>query len=124
MDPIATHIRRFVILSVVAVLLSLSACSSRETITDKAFVGKWKSSKLETPIYLYGNGEWEIKTERGAILQYGVWQYKANKIMWSYKINSTIGHDVNAVISATPLEFQVRESDGSTTTFTKLDQNG
>jgi hypothetical protein len=96
-----------------------SGCS-RET-TGKNFVGKWKSSKLETPVYLYDNGEWEIKTENGAILQYGVWEYRPNAITWSFKVNSQIGHEVNEVLSVKPGEFQVKESDGSTTTFSKLD---
>jgi hypothetical protein len=99
-----------------------SGCG-HETTTEKNFVGKWKSTKLETPVYLYGNGEWEIMTEGGAILQYGVWQYENNKIRWSYKINSQIEYDVNAVLSVTPREFQVKEKDGTTTTFSRLDQN-
>jgi hypothetical protein len=91
-----------------------------KTITEKNFVGKWKSSKLETPIYLYDNGEWEIKTNTGAVLQYGIWQYKAKKITWSFKMDSYIGHDVNPVLSSNLDEFKIQESDGATTTFTRL----
>lgn len=105
----------------VAVCILLNACSGRETITEQSFVGEWKSSKMETPIYLYDNGEWEIKTEDGAILQYGVWHYQGKKILWSYKVGSNIGHDTNAVLSATPREFKIQESDRSTTTFSRLD---
>jgi hypothetical protein len=101
--------------------LSFSGCSDRSAITEKHFVGKWKSSKLMTPVYLYANGEWEIKSADGAILQFGVWEYKDRKITWSYKVDSHIGHDTNAVLSATPGEFRVRESDNTTTVFTKLD---
>ena len=118
MNYIVSHLKLFHYLLIIAALLS--GCS-HETNTEKDFVGKWKSSRLETPVYLYENGEWEIKTESGAILQYGVWQYKAGFITWSFKVNSQVGHDVNPVLSVTPREFQVRENDGSTTTFTKLD---
>jgi hypothetical protein len=100
---------------------ALYGCSGQEAIAEGYFVGKWKSSKLTTPLYLYANGEWEIKTKDGAILQFGVWEYKDKKIIWSYKVDSYIGHDVNAVVSATPGEFRLRESDNTTTTFTKLD---
>jgi hypothetical protein len=109
----------------IALLLVALMCAGcgRESITEKAFVGKWKSTKLESPIYLYDNGEWEIKTESGVILQYGVWQYEDKKIRWSVKVNSRTEHDVNAVLSSTPHEFQVKERDGTTTTFSRLDQN-
>jgi len=99
----------------------LAACSGKDVATEKSFVGKWKSSKLETPVYLYENGDWEIKKDDGAVLQFGVWEYKNKNITWSYKINSYIGHDTNPVLSANSEEFQVRESDGTTTTFSKLE---
>ena len=120
MNSFVAHGKLISNLLLVTVLITLGACSG-EKVSEKQFVGKWKSSKLETPIYLHDNGEWEIKTEDGAVLQYGIWQYEDDSIRWSYKINSQIGHDVNAVLSATPLEFQVKEGDGSTTTFSKLD---
>jgi hypothetical protein len=101
--------------------LSFSGCSGRDAVTEKTFVGKWKSSKLATPLYLHANGEWEIKTEDGAILQFGVWEYKDEKIVWTYKIDSHIGHDANPVLSAKPREFRLRESDRTTSIFTKLD---
>jgi hypothetical protein len=118
MNSIVAHLKRSFALLCIA--LMCTSCG-RETTTEKNFVGKWKSTKLETPIYLYDNGEWEIKTEGGAILQYGVWQYEDRKIKWTYKVDSQIGHDVNAVLSATLLEFQVKEADGTTTTFSRLE---
>lgn len=121
MNYLVNHIKLVCTFLFVTALILIYAGSRGETITEKSFVGKWKSSKLETPIYLYANGEWEIKKNDGAILQYGVWQYKAKKIIWSYKIDSSIGHDVNAVLSATPMEFQVKESDGTTTIFKRLE---
>lgn len=105
----------------VTVLILLYGCSGREAATEKSFVGKWKSSKLETPVYLYSNGEWEIKSDEGSVLQYGVWEYKNRKIKWSFKFGTEVGHDVNPVLSSTPQEFQVQESDRTTTTFKKLD---
>ncbi|WP_162086431.1 hypothetical protein [Sulfuriferula nivalis] len=109
----------------VALLLAAFMCvsCSRETITAKSFIGKWKSTRLETPTYLYENGEWEIKTEDGVILQYGIWQYEHNKIIWIDKAGSGIETDANAVLSVTPQEFRVKENDGTTTTFSRLVQN-
>jgi hypothetical protein len=104
-----------------AATLSFSGCSNRDAIDAKHLVGKWKSSKLATPLYLHANGEWEIKTADGAILQFGVWEYKDRKIIWSYKVDSHIGHDTNPVLSAKPAEFRLRESDNTTTIFTRLD---
>ena len=103
--------------------LMLAGCSSshQETVTAENFVGKWQSSKLITPVYLYKNGEWEIKSTEGAVLQYGVWTFKNKQIIWSYKIDDNIGHDPNFVLSVTPREFKLRESDGKITTFSKLD---
>lgn len=102
------------------VFVLVSGCSGREPITEKSFVGKWQSSKLKSPIYLRENGEWEIRTDDGAVLQYGVWQYKDKKIIWSYKLDGVTGHDPNPVLVVTPREFQVQERDRTTTTFVRL----
>jgi hypothetical protein len=99
----------------------LQGCSYQADASEKYFVGKWKSSRLETPLYLHENGEWEIKKDDGAVLQYGVWQYKNKTILWSFKINSTIGHDINPVLLVQPNEFHLLESDRSTTVFKRLD---
>lgn len=114
------------VLTVMFVLIAtLNGCSGRETLHEKDFVGKWKSSKVTTPVYLYENGEWEIMTNGGEVLQYGVWQITNNQIMWSTIIkdhySDHFGHDINAILSVTPREFQLRESDQSITTFTRLD---
>ena len=120
MDYLVKNLKLVSTLLVVAVL-NLYGCSSREAVTEESFVGKWRSSKITAPVYLYVNGEWEIKTEGGAILQYGIWQYKSGKIIWSYKVGSHTGHDRNVVLSATSREFKLQESDRTTTTFTRLD---
>ena len=112
--------RLAVALMVVLLWSALNACSSRETSRD-SFVGKWKSTRATTPIYLHDNGDWEIKQNDGTILQYGVWQLKDGSIVWSFKIGSSVGHDRNSILSVKPREFRLRESDGSTTTFTRLD---
>ncbi len=121
MNASGAHMKPILVLLIVGFLTLLNAGCSRET-SEEMFVGKWKSSKLETPLYLYDNGEWEIKTESGTVLQYGVWDYEAGEITWSYKWGSLVKDDVNPVLSATGTEFQVKESDGTTTTFIKLDQ--
>lgn len=122
MNVSAAPMKPMLVLLIVCFLTLLNAGCSRETYSEEMFVGKWKSSKLETPLYLYDNGEWEIKTESGTVLQYGVWDYEADEITWSYKWGSLVKDDVNPVLSATGTEFQVKESNGTTTTFIKLDQ--
>lgn len=102
--------------------LLLLGCSEQESTTVESFVGKWQQTKLVTPIYLYANGEWEIKTDDGSILQYGVWQYKDKNLFWSFKqANSNILHEVTPVLSVTSQEFQIQESDMTVTTYKRLD---
>ncbi|MBC7619089.1 MAG: hypothetical protein H7293_08900 [Candidatus Saccharibacteria bacterium] len=101
-------------------LISVAGCSKHPTPTTTSFVGKWHSSKLDTPIHLYSNGEWEIKKEDGSVLQYGVWEYKDDRIIWNFKMGSQIVRDVNKVQSVALKEFRLHE-DQAITTFTRLD---
>ncbi len=99
----------------------LISCQNQDAADSKNFIGKWKSSRLATPLYLYENNEWEIKQDDGAILQYGIWEYKNKKIIWSYKMGSRLEQDINPVIMVASGKFQVRESDQTITSFEKLD---
>ena len=102
-------------------LMSLvSACAPQSTDTRARLVGKWQSSKLVTSLYLHDNGEWEIKQDDQVVLQYGVWEYKNNTLVWTYKIGSRISSDVNPVLAMTATGFQLRESDQTITSFTRL----
>lgn len=101
-------------------LLALGACSRHGEINAKLFVGKWHSSRLATPLYLYENGEWEIKKDDGAVLQYGVWEYKDRRILWSYKLGKQFGHDANTVLAASAQEIRLQEADNSITILSKL----
>jgi len=105
---------------VVAAVL-LTGCQDQGTADRQNFIGKWQSSRLATPLYLYENSEWEIKQEDGSVLQYGIWEYKNKKIIWSYKMGGRIEQDINQVIMVAPRKFQVRESDKTITSFEKLD---
>jgi hypothetical protein len=96
------------VLCVVLPTLVLTACSAKNT-TSAAFVGKWKSSKLETPLILYDNGEWEIKNDDGGVLQYGIWEYRDKHLIWSYKHGTKIDRDVNTVLSVKDEEFRLQE---------------
>lgn len=105
---------------VLAAVFLLGACSFGPT--EKNFVGVWKSSRTNTPITIYANGEWEIKDDDGKILQYGVWQVVNKKsLMWSYKdeVGRTL-HDMNPIESVGADEFKVRERDNTVTTFTRV----
>jgi len=107
-------------LPVVLLGLGLAACGDRNKATHTTFVGKWKSSKLETPLFLYDNGEWEIKKEDGGVLQYGIWEYRDGRITWIVKLGSEIHRDVNAVVSANDKEFRLKEGT-QVTVFNRLD---
>jgi len=120
MNRLGNRIRR----ALAVVLASALVFGCSETASTKSFVGKWKSSKIMTPVYLYENGEWEICKDDGGVLQYGVWVYKDNTIIWTYKDGAQIGHDPNAVVSVTPQEFKVRERDSSITSFVRLPTDG
>lgn len=113
------------LLIILVVVLPLQACSKSIAHPEKNFVGVWKSSRTNTPVNLYSNGEWEIKSDEGKVMQYGVWQLVGkDNIMWSYNDNGNIKHEVNAVLSIEGDEFKVRELDNSTTTFTRVRPTG
>ena len=125
MSYLAKHFKLASKLFMGASFILLASCSHDDvTVTTEGdFVGEWHSTRSTMPIYLYENGDWEIKNHDGEILQYGVWQYKNNELVWSHKAGGQIEHDVNKVLSLTPEAFQLRERDNSTTTFTKLNPN-
>lgn len=103
------------------VLAVTSGCTKKESLySEKDFVGKWESSRVTTPVHLYEDGEWELITESDEVQQYGVWLYSDNKILWTVRVNGKIHHDPNPVLSATANEFQLREKDGSVTTFRRI----
>lgn len=119
--PVAFAIRRVLWAVLLALLLpALAACGGKPPVSPLSFVGKWKSSKLETPLFLYENGEWEIRQDDGSILQYGVWEYRDGRIIWSFKLGAEIGRDVNAVVSVADREFRLREG-AQVTVFQRLD---
>lgn len=111
------------IIGVLLVLLLLAMflfAQGKRPFQTSDFVGKWKSSKITTPIYLHDNGEWEIKTDDGGVLQHGVWRYADKKLIWTVRLSGGILHDVNPVLSVGSVEFQISEKDGSLTTFKRL----
>jgi len=99
---------------------ALTACGAKHPATQAFFVGKWKSSKLETPLVLFDNGEWEIKRDDGGVLQYGIWEYRDGNIIWSFKSGGQIIRDVNPVVSAKGNEFRLQEGT-QITVFNRLD---
>jgi len=90
-------------------------------ISERDFVGKWQSSRAVTPIYLATNGEWEIRKDDGTILQYGIWRYESEKIIWSIKQGGRVIDDPTSVLSVERAEFRLKERDGATTIFRRLD---
>ena len=98
----------------------LSACDAKHQATHASFVGKWKSSKLETPLVLFDNGEWEIKNDDGGVLQYGIWEYRDGNLIWSFKRGTQIVRDVNAVVSTKEQEFRLQEG-AQVSVFKRID---
>lgn len=112
---------RHAVATLLAVLfLVLGACTRTNSLSEKNFVGNWHSSKSTTQIRLDENGEWELLSRDGKVIEYGVWQYFDNKLMWSMDNDGAVRHDVNPVIAADAKEFKLRERDGSVTTFARL----
>lgn len=110
------------LIAILAMFALLGGCTGRDAPIAANFVGKWKSSRMiSTPVHLYGDNEWEIISDDGAVMQYGVWQYKDNRILWSFKTAEGVIHDKTRVLSVTPDEFRIRERDGSTTIFSRLE---
>ncbi|MBS1129034.1 MAG: hypothetical protein H6R16_36 [Proteobacteria bacterium] len=94
---------------------------TEKKVSQRDFVGKWQSDRAVTPIHLAANGEWELRKDDGTLLQYGVWRYEGKQIIWSIKQGGRIIDDPNPVLSVTPAEFRLRERDGQTTVFKRLD---
>jgi len=99
-------------------LALLAACSADPR--PEQFAGKWKSSRLATPLHLHGNGEWEIRADDGGVLQYGVWQLKGRSFIWSIRQDGRLAHDPNPIVAVKPDRFELRERDGSVTVFQRL----
>lgn len=114
--------RHFWIWALAAALLglALAACGKRDPYSPALFVGKWKSSKLETPLVLYENGEWEIRKDDGGVLQYGLWEYRDGRLVWIIKMGGELHRDVNPVLSANKKEFRLQEGP-HVTVFHRLD---
>jgi hypothetical protein len=103
---------------IACVLALLAACQPQPKAEQ--FAGKWKSSRLTTPLHLSANGEWEIRGDDDQVLQYGVWQVKDRTFIWSVKLDGQLQHDPNAIVSMDAKRFELRERDGSVTRFDRL----
>ena len=108
--------------AVVAVSLCLG-CSPSGSDKRQLLIGKWRSSRLITPIHLHDNGEWEIRQDDGTVLQYGLWEYRNHQVVWTAKQGQLLQRDVNAVVSLKPDAFTLRENDQSPTAFTRWPPN-
>jgi hypothetical protein len=115
-----THWLKILVVAICAWAL-FSTVSKKYQIKDSDFVGKWVTSKTFTPIYLYPNGEWEIKKEDGNVLQYGIWHYEPGYLVWVNKQGEQLINDRNPVVAMAKNQFKVREQNGSVTVFTKQD---
>lgn len=102
-------------------LISCSAPDESEPLlTETYFFGKWKSSKLNSPICFDSHNEWEIKKFNGDIYQYGMWHYENKKLTWTYKIGEGFYTDVDEVILIDKDSFLLREADRTLTKFYRL----
>ncbi len=99
--------------------LVLAACEP--ALQPAQFTGVWKSSRLATPLHLRASGEWEIRAGDGPVLQYGVWRLEDRHIVWTHRAaDGRLQHESNAVVSAGERRFELRERDGSLTSFERL----
>jgi hypothetical protein len=103
---------------VVLALSLLAACQQQPK--PENFVGKWKSSRLATQLILQANGDWEIRGVDGPVLQYGVWQLRGSSFIWSIQLDGQLQHDSNDIVAFGAKRFELRERDGSVTTFARI----
>ncbi|MBH9552474.1 hypothetical protein [Inhella gelatinilytica] len=84
-------------------------------------MGRWKSSRLSSPLVLTDKGEWEILSDEGKALQFGLWRLEGAHLVWTVRApNGGLTHDPTPILIAEPERFAVRERDGSVTTFVRL----
>lgn len=108
------------LLAVAGGVVLLAAC--QKPLAPEQFVGRWKSSRLSTPLVMRANGDWEIRDGEGAVLQYGVWQLDGQRLVWTIlDADGAVKHDANQILSAEPRRFVLRERDGAQTSFERLD---
>lgn len=108
------------LMAMLALPVLLAAC--QKPLEAAQFVGRWKSSRLATPMVLLANGEWEIRTAEGQVLQYGLWQLDGQRLIWRIlDDDGRLSRDVNPVVSMEARRFVLLERDGSKTTFDRLD---
>jgi hypothetical protein len=105
--------------SPLVVLALLAAC--QQQLQPTQFVGKWKSSRSTAPLTLHANGEWEIRDGDDHVLQYGVWQLRERTLIWSIKLDKQLQRDANAIVSVQKNTFELRERDGSSTRFERIE---
>ncbi|MBB2484466.1 hypothetical protein H5407_04415 [Mitsuaria sp. WAJ17] len=99
---------------------SLTACQKK--LEPSQFVGRWKSSRLSTPLLMRDNGEWEIRSREDAVLQYGVWRLEGQRLVWTLRdAHGRVTHDANDILSVEPRRFVLAERDGGRTSFDRLD---
>jgi hypothetical protein len=62
-----------------------------------------------------------VRAGDGPVLQYGVWRLEERHIVWTYRTaDGRLQHESNAVVSARGRRFELRERDGSLTSFERL----
>lgn len=113
--------RRLALAGALLAAWPLTACQKKKPLEPGQFVGRWRSSRSSAPVELSANGEWEIRAEDGAVLQYGVWRLDGEQILWTVRTDQGVMHDPTRVLAVDEKGFSLRERDGSTTTFTRLD---
>lgn len=116
--PAALRAARGLALAVLGAAL-LAGCSPQPK--PEQFAGTWKSSRMATaPLHLHPNGEWEIRSAEGTVMQYGVWQLRDRTFVWSIKQGDNLMHDPNPIVAVKADRFELRERDGSVTVFQRL----
>lgn len=78
------------------------------------FVGNWHSSQFHGAILLNADGTWN-----GGIHS-GRWTTRDGSIVWTYDDENNKREEVNVILTRTPNRFEIREQDGTVTTFTRI----
>lgn len=119
-QPLCGRITRLFFRVLLAGVFAFGLVACKKAISEKDFVGKWQSTRTNTPIHMGANGEWEIRAADGHVLQYGLWRFADQKLIWSVKQEGKLVDDPNPVLTMAPTEFSVQELNGSTTVFKRV----
>lgn len=105
----------FLVLFVISVTWIIGSCSRKDdSYNARSFIGTWSSSQVGK-ITLNCDGTWQVSK-----CNFGKWFLRNNNMVWTYSDNPG-KEDINPILRFKPDEFVLREMNGATTVFKKVE---